>query len=118
MSIIVTSNKAVVHSLIPPIIFNSIKEPGKRYIIADGKWAEINDDINKDNIIWFKKPGIGKKHSAFENSVEWEVEGSKGKKYTVKAHENNWSCSCPAYGWSGAKRSCKHIDQIKKENNG
>lgn len=116
MSIIVASNKAVVHSLLPPVIFSSVTEEGKRYIIADGEWVEIHDDINNSNIIWFQKPSANKKHPAFEISAEWEVDGSKGKKYTVKATGNNWSCSCPAYGWSGAKRSCKHIEQIKKEN--
>lgn len=114
--VVVADNKAVVHSLIAPIIFESVVEPGKRYIIADSKWTEIHDGINKDNIIWFKKPYENGKHSAFKNSAEWEVDGSKGKKYKVKATENNWSCSCPAYGWSGARRTCKHIDKIKKEN--
>lgn len=113
---IVAENKAIVHSLIAPIIFESIQEPGKRYIIADGEWTEIHNDINKDNIVWFKRPYEGGKHSAFKSTAEWQVDGSKGKKYTVKASDDSWSCSCPAYGWSGAKRSCKHIEQIKTEN--
>jgi len=44
------------------------------------------------------------------------VDGSKGKKYTVKNEDNRWSCTCPAFGWSGNSRKCKHIDQVKTEN--
>ena len=114
--IVVAENKAIVHSYMPPVVFDSVQEPGKRYIIADGKWVEINDEIGYHNTIWFRKPSLSGKHHAFQPSAEWEVDGSKGKKYTVTADNKNWSRTCPAYGWSGAKRSCKHIETIKKEN--
>jgi len=47
--------------------------------------------------------------------LDWEVDGSKGKKYTVKVDNDRWSCSCPAFGWSGNSRTCKHIIKIKKD---
>jgi len=45
MSVIVGGNKIIVHSYIPPIVFDSIQEPGKRYVIADGKWTEIPNHL-------------------------------------------------------------------------
>ena len=45
----------------------------------------------------------------------YEVAGSKGKTYIVKCVDDVWSCTCPAFGFSG-NSSCKHIKQIKDEN--
>lgn len=114
--VIITENKAVVHSHLPPVVFDSIQKSDQRYLIADGKWHEITNEIGYHNVIWFRKPSANSRHHAFQPTAEWEVDGSKGKKYTVTASKNSWSCNCPAYGWSGAKRSCKHIEAIKKEN--
>ena len=114
--VLIAENKAVVHSLYPPVVFDSIHEPGKRYLIADGKWHDIHDGITYSNVVWFRRPSVNGRHEAFQPTAEWEVDGSKGKKYIVTASKNSWSCDCPAYGWSGAKRSCKHIEKIKKEN--
>ena len=58
----------------------------------------------------------GAKNEAFKNNYETEVAGSKGKSYTVKCESNVWSCTCPAYGWSGNAHTCKHITQVKTEN--
>lgn len=41
----------------------------------------------------------------------WEVQGSKGKTYTVIADYGRYSCSCPAFQF---KHACKHIDEIKR----
>ena len=43
--------------------------------------------------------------------IQWRVDGSKGKKYTVnwdKFHKN-YSCNCLGYTY---RRRCKHITQI------
>jgi len=115
MSVIVSSNKIIAHSFLPPVVFDSIQEPGKRYVIADGKWTEIPNHLGYEHIIHFKKPSENDKHHAFKNTFEQEVNGSKGKKYTVKCEDDRWSCSCPAFGFSG-NSGCKHIKQIKDEN--
>jgi hypothetical protein len=26
---------------------------------------------------------------------------------------DNWSCNCPSFKFSGNKRSCKHVDEIR-----
>ena len=57
-----------------------------------------------------------KRNEAFQPRFEQDVAGSKGKTYTVTCESNMWSCTCPAFGWSGDSRTCKHITQIKKEN--
>jgi hypothetical protein len=31
----------------------------------------------------------------------------------VALYEDSWSCNCYAYKFSGNKRSCKHIEEIK-----
>ena len=56
----------------------------------------------------------GQKNEMFKIQLDWEVEGSKGKKYTVKVDDDKWSCSCPAFGWSRGS-GCKHISKVKKD---
>lgn len=116
MSVIVGGDKIVVHSFMVPVVFDSVQEPGKRYVIADGQWTEIPNNLGYKNIIHFRKPHKGGKNEAFKTQIEWEVDGSKGKKYTVKVDDNRWSCTCPAFGWSGNSRTCKHIDKVKADN--
>ncbi len=115
MSVIVGGDKIIVHSFMVPVVFDSIQEPGKRYVIADGKWTEIPNHLGYSNIMHFRKPHKGGKNEAFKPTFEQEVDGSKGKKYTVKCENNIWSCTCPAFGFSG-NSGCKHIKQIKDEN--
>jgi hypothetical protein len=115
MSVIVGGDKIIVHSYIPPIVFDSIQEPDKRYVIADGKWTEIPFHLGQKHIIHFKKEYKNSKNEAFKNNYETEVAGSKGKSYTVKCESNVWSCTCPAFGFSG-NSGCKHITQVKTDN--
>jgi len=115
MSIIVSSNKVIVHSTFPPVLFNSVTEPGKRYIIAEGEWVEVSSNITYADVIHFRKI-LGERHEAFQPRFEQDVAGSKGKTYTVTGEGKVWSCTCPAFGWSGNSRTCKHIEKIKQEN--
>lgn len=115
MSIIVSDNKVVVHSTMPPVIYNSIHDSGKRYVIADGEWVEVSQNITHANIVHFRKI-MGESNHAFSKRFEQDVAGSKGKTYTVICEDNRWSCTCPAFGWSGNSRTCKHITKIKEEN--
>ena len=116
MSVIITNDKLIVHSYMVPVVFDSVVEPGKRYVIADGKWTEIPNHLGYKHINHFKKEFKGAKNEAFKNNYETEVAGSKGKSYTVKCEDNVWSCTCPAFGFSGSS-GCKHIIQVKTENN-
>jgi hypothetical protein len=115
MSVIIAGDTAIVHSFMVPIVFDSVQEPGKRYIIADGKWTEVSNNITWGSINWFQKPFKGGKNEAFKIQMEWDIDGSKGKIYKVKVDDGRWSCSCPAFGWSGHSRTCKHITKVKSE---
>ena len=42
----------------------------------------------------------------------FEVEGSKGKKYTVTRLQTGWSCTCPGFQF---RKSCKHVVEMSKE---
>lgn len=45
----------------------------------------------------------------------WDVEGSTGNSYTVAMDaEGNYGCSCPA--WVFRRGECKHIQQVKADN--
>ena len=115
MSVIVSGDKLIVHSYNVPVVFDSIQEPGVRYLIADGKWTPIPNHLGYKHITHFKKEFKGARNEAFKNNYETEVAGSKGKSYTVKCVDDVWSCTCPAYGFSGSS-GCKHITQVKKDN--
>jgi hypothetical protein len=104
----------IAHSWFPPAIYKSLQD-GKTYMICDGKYIEVPEGTTWFDIKWFKRPDRGSKNEAFKIQIDWEVDGSKGKKYTVAVDDDKWSCSCPAFGWSGNRRTCKHIEKIKKE---
>ena len=42
-----------------------------------------------------------------EISKSWQVQGSKGKAYTIKKTGDKWSCTCPSFVYR--KGRCKHI---------
>ena len=116
MSVIVSNDMLIVHSYRIPVVFDSVEEPGKRYIIEESGWTEIPNHLGYKHINHFKKEYKGAKNEAFKTNYETEVASSKGKSYTVKCVDDVWSCTCPAYGWSGNSHTCKHITQVKTDN--
>jgi SWIM zinc finger len=102
-----------IQSWYPPVIHNSIQD-GKRYVIVDGKWTEIPKDLTHNDIKWTKlsDPKVRSKIITNEDK-EWSVDGSKGNKYKVSCVHNVWSCTCPAFNYSGNGLTCKHIEKIK-----
>jgi hypothetical protein len=116
MSVIVSNEMLIVHSYRIPVVFDSVVEPSKRYVIDESGWTEIPKHLGYKHINWFQKNSAKSKNEAFKNNYETEVAGSKGKSYTVKCVDDVWSCTCPAYGWSGNSHTCKHITQVKKDN--
>jgi hypothetical protein len=104
----------IAHSWMPPAIYKSVVDQ-KTYMVCDGKHLEVPEGTQWGGIKWFRKFTPGHKNEALKIQLDWEVEGSKGKKYIVKVDDDRWSCSCPAFGWSGNSRTCKHITKIKKD---
>jgi hypothetical protein len=47
--------KYTITSLLPPVLFDSIVEPGKKYMIASGVWTEVSQDTTYEDIEWIKK---------------------------------------------------------------
>lgn len=68
----------------------------------DMRVIDIDRIVGEDNQVIAPPPS---------DTKTWEVQGSKGKTYTVIADHGRYSCSCPAYQF---RHSCKHIDEIKK----
>lgn len=105
----------IVHSYTVPFIYDSHLD-NKRYVVGDGKYTEVDKSTTWKDIIWFKRPHKGGRAEALKIQIDWDVPGSKGKTYKVAVNDNRWSCTCPAFGWSGNSRTCKHITAIKTEN--
>ena len=84
----------------------------KRYAISGNVWIEVPmDTVFEDLPRYMSWERPSKPVSA--SSQTWEVEGSKGNKYTVRLSQGVWSCSCPGYSF---RRKCRHIDGIKSIN--
>ncbi len=73
MSVIISGDKLIVHSYMVPVVFDSIQEPGVRYLIADGKWTPIPNHLGYKHITHFQKEYKGAKNEAFKNTFEQEV---------------------------------------------
>ena len=101
----------IVHTFAVPFFWIDEKGP---YIIEDGVRRNLPQGTTRDQILWFKKPYIGGKNEAFKRNLEWEVDGSNGKKYKVSLYGKSWNCNCHSFKFSGNKRTCKHIEEIKR----
>lgn len=84
------------------------------YIPVDGKRIDVPDGTTEADIVWFRKPHIGGKHPAFKIQLDWEVDGNNGRKYKVALDDDNWSCNCHSFKFSGNKMTCKHVTQIQE----
>ena len=95
------------HPVMPPTIF---KHNGKTYLMP--LWKEVVDGTTINDIEWVKpKPKVKK-----EPIVKTFTSGSSDNVYETKYYPESgkYYCSCP-----GAWRSfgnCKHIKQMRKEN--
>lgn len=100
----------IVHSFKAPFFWTDDKGP---YIIDDNGRTDLPSGTTRQDIKWFRKPYPGGKNEAFKIQLDWDIEGSGGRKYKVELYHNNWSCNCHSFKFSGNKRTCKHIDEIR-----
>lgn len=86
------------------------------YIIADGKWNEVDRKYSWEELekMWERTEVKLLPKNVKVSKKEYIVNGSKGNLYSVVDGDGFWSCSCPAHGFSRGK-DCKHIKQIKDE---
>jgi hypothetical protein len=114
-----------IHSLLPPVSFQSVVS-GQWYIVTtDPKlgWVKVDRNYSWDelNKMWSKvvyKTTEVQKPKQVQKILEkkiYNVDGSKGNKYTIINDGGIWNCSCPAHGF-GRGKDCKHIKEIKNKN--
>jgi hypothetical protein len=98
--------KYEIKSALNPGIFKS-PVTGKTFIIAgDQPWMEVPPETTLDDIKWTPLYKSQISQSDAPKQV-FEVEGSKGNKYTVKqAANDSWSCTCAGFGY---RNSCRHV---------
>lgn len=105
----------------PPLSYKGVFT-NQWYVIcsSDGDgWVEVDRHFSWNELekLWdkieYSKP---KEFQKIKVKKEWKVSGSKGNVYKVVNDEGFWSCSCPAHGF-GRGKDCKHIKQIKNDNN-
>ena len=92
----------------PPILANM---PSGRYAISGATWLRVPEDTTREDLPRYMvvkateaKPEVPAR--------TWEVRGSKGDEYIVKNQSDQWTCTCPGFGW---RRKCKHIEGKKHE---
>jgi len=93
----------------PPMLYTDMK--GQRWAVSGQHWVAVPETSTLDTIgdymvhvPWTPaaKPTLV--------SQSWGVKGSKGNEYTVTVSEDQWSCTCPGFGF---RRKCRHIKEIK-----
>lgn len=99
--------KIKVESIINPglVVFGN-----QKYILPNMIKVDMNFSLN--DIDWVKPSYIKSDGPLLENK-EWSIKSSKGlKSYIIKRQNNDYTCSCPGYGF---RRTCRHIDEVKNK---
>lgn len=107
-----TISELPVHtSLLPPCIANFIS--GRKAVFTSGgPIVDIEDDVTIEDVLsrWNRAQLTGLKEPTFIGRKQWTVQGTKSK-YTVTFMNEQYSCTCPGYGF---RRTCKHVNEIKQ----
>ena len=100
-----------VKSLLNPAIFKS-HASGKTYVVAGSQpWIEVPEGTTLNDVRWTCAHKPDKAPIATREQI-FEVDVSKGNKYTVKRAQNDsWSCECVGFSY---RRKCKHIERAKE----
>lgn len=99
--------------------------PNHIYYLDDSKTRMLGYiNVLNNQEIWFEGGrGFSSRNRTFKvlqrlkdrvasKTKSWEVDGSKGNKYTVQFDGTEWSCSCPAFAYKAGP--CKHIKMFQK----
>ena len=97
--------------MVPPALANL---PSGRYAVAGSTWIRVPDDTKFEDLPKYMTYESKRPESPSDASEGvWAVVGSKGARYTVRAVQGRYTCTCPGFGWRG---KCKHAAQVEKEN--
>lgn len=96
-----------IESFLPPTI---VEVNNGKWAIVGGRWYPIPTTTTLEML---RAAWKGKRVNQTKPTADrWIVEGSKGDTYEVEYKGGQWKCSCQGFGW---RRSCKHVDSIKKQ---
>ncbi len=92
-----------------PALFTSTRT-GKRYAVSGDVWIEVPDNTTREDLPKYMLWESSNINLSLERSDarSWEVEGSKGKVYTVRESQGQWSCTCAGFMY---RRKCRHIEE-------
>ena len=90
----------------PPILANM---PSGRYAISGATWLRVPDDTTREDLPRYMVVKAREPDTEATDAM-YEVQGSKGNVYVVKIRGNQWSCTCPGFGW---RQKCRHIAGLK-----
>ena len=93
----------------PPLLLTS--HTGTRYAVAGSVWVEVPAGTTREDLpayLLHERPALPE--PAPDQS--WSVQGSNGNAYTVRLRDDQWTCTCPGFGW---RRKCKHVEAQKNE---
>ena len=100
-------------ALYPPTIVKSVGQ-GKTFAVSGETWIEVPDGSTLEDADKLFCWGVeGRKHwdpDYTEEKNQWEITGSKDKKYMVTQNGTSWHCECAGYRF---RRDCKHIQNLK-----
>jgi hypothetical protein len=102
-----------IESFYSPFVFVG-PATNSKYAIINGVWVDCDDSVTTEMLSkrWVK-PARKVEDKPKGGDVSVQVKSSTGKgSYTVEFKNNQWSCTCPAFGF---RRKCKHIDQVKSK---
>ena len=103
-----------ISTLFPPTVVTTIN--GRFAVFAggpNGGWYPVSDTFSVEDAQkrWIKMQVTPNKPKT--SSTSFKVENSKKNGYyEVKFDKQVWSCTCTGFGF---RRSCKHIEQMKKK---
>ena len=95
----------------PPLL-TRMPMSGQLYAISGSTWIPVPDDTVSADLPKYMTWERAQSLSEPSEAVRWTVKGSKGATYRVEALNGSWRCSCKGYQY---RRSCRHIEKVKRD---
>ena len=95
----------------PPVL-TRMPMSGQLYAISGSTWIPVPDGTTRADLpkyMTWERPQSAPEAPQMDR---WTVTGSKGDSYRVEAYSGSWRCSCKGYQY---RRSCRHIEEVKRD---